>query len=71
MKIYEDKFNDCFNYYKNNRKKDDKYYEKFINYFKDLFASEEIQELDPNTFTENITKKMIILFILFFSNRIS
>ena len=62
MKIYEDKFNDCFNYYKNNRKKDDKYYEKFINYFKDLFASEEIQELDPNTFTEFITKKMIILY---------
>ena len=64
-KIFEDKFNICYNYYLINKKKDNEnkiYYEKYINYFKEIFSNEDIQKLNYNQFNECILKKMIILY---------
>ena len=64
LKVLEDKFNDCYNYYKENEKKkeDDKYYEKYVNYFKYLFSDKEILKLDSNEFTDYVIKKMFIIY---------
>ena len=64
LKIFEDKFNECFNYYKENKKEkdDNEYYEKYINYFKEMFTDKEIQDLESNDFIDCIIKKMFILY---------
>ena len=64
IKIVVGKFNDCYNFYKNNKKKqiEDNYLEKLINYFKEIFEDEKIKEFNSEEFTDNITKKMLILF---------
>ena len=64
VKIFVDKFNECYNYYKYNKrnKEEDNYFEKFTNYFKEIIGDEKINELNSNDFTNNITKKMFILF---------
>ena len=64
LKILEDKFNDCLNYYiKNPKKKEDEnYYEKYIDYFKGLFADKELKELNAEDFTDYVTKKMFIIY---------
>ena len=58
------KFNDCYNYYKNNKKNktEENYFEKLVNYFKEIFGDEKIKEFNSNDFTDNITKKIFILF---------
>ena len=64
-KIFEDKFDECYNYYLINKKKDTeniKYYEKYINYFKEMFGNKEIQNLNSKQFNDSILKKMIILY---------
>ena len=64
-KIYEDKFDICYNHYLINKKKDtknEKYYEKYINYFKEIFDDKEIPNLTSKQFKEHILKKMIIIY---------
>ena len=64
-KIFEDKFDNCYNYYLINKKKDMEnkiYYEKYINYFKDIFGNEDIQKLNSKQFNECVLKRMIILY---------
>ena len=63
-KILVNKFNDCYNYYKNNKKNktEENYFEKLVNYFKEIFGDEKIKEFNSNDFTDNITKKIFILF---------
>jgi hypothetical protein len=66
LSVFEDKFNECFNYYlkeKEETEEDEKYYEKYINYFKDLFGNEEILDyLDSRDFVDFIIKKIYILY---------
>lgn len=63
---YEDKFNECYNYYlkeKNESEENEEYYEKYINYFKDLFGNKEILDnLYSKDFVEFIIKKIFILY---------
>ena len=64
LKVLEDKFNECYNYYKENKKKteDNKYYEKYVKYFRYLFSEKEILKLDSNEFTDYVIKKMFIIY---------
>ena len=64
-KIFKEKFNDCYNYYLKNEKKNTEikiYYEKYINYFKEIFSNEDVQKLKPKQFNEYVLKKMITLY---------
>ena len=65
LEDFEKKFKECFNFYLHNNTKgeDEKqYYEPYINYFKDIFNNEEVQNLDSNNFTEYITKKLVFIY---------
>ena len=65
--IFEDKFNECYNYYlkekKDETEENEGYYEKYINYFKDLFGNKEILDnLYSKDFIKFIIKKINILY---------
>ena len=63
LKVLEDKFNDCYKYYKENKRKyNDNYYEKYINYFKELFSFDELSKLNSNQFIDYVIKKMFIIY---------